>query len=66
MARQPRPDIILFGCVHKLRRDQHEVEGLVALKAEVDGKMQSVNAVLDQDNYAVATRAHGARNPVIV
>ena len=34
-ARQPRPDTTLFGCVHKLRRDRHEVEGLVALKAEV-------------------------------
>ena len=25
-----------------------------------------MNAVLDQDNDAVATRAHGARNPVVV
>lgn len=48
------------------KRDQHEIEGLVTLKAEVDEKVQSVNAVLDQTNYSVAVRAHDARNPVIV
>jgi hypothetical protein len=65
-AKQPRPGVTLFGRVHKLKRDQHEVEGLVTLKAEVDDKVQSVNAVLDQNNYTVAVRAHGERNPVVV
>ncbi|MBF0392873.1 MAG: hypothetical protein HQL38_09350, partial [Alphaproteobacteria bacterium] len=60
-AKQPRPGVTLFGGVHKLKRDQHEIEGLVTLKAEVDDKMQSVNAVLDQNNYSVAVRAHDAR-----
>jgi hypothetical protein len=65
-AQQPRPGMSLFGRVHKLKRDQHEAEGLVTFKAEVDDKMQSVNAVLDQNNYSVAIRAHDARNPVVV
>lgn len=65
-AKQPRPGMNLFGCVHKLRRDQHEAEGLVTFKAEVDDRMQSVNAVLDQNNYSVAIHAHEARNPVVV
>lgn len=65
-AKLPRPGVTLFGRVHKLKRDQHEAEGLVTFKAEVDEKMQSVNAVLDQSNYSVAIRANDARNPVVV
>ena len=65
-AKQPRPGVILFGSVHKLKRDQYDIEGLVTFKAEVDDKVQSVNAVLDQNNYSVAVRAHDARNPVVV
>ena len=65
-AKQPRPGVILFGSVHTLKRDQHDIEGLVTFKAEVDNKVQSVNAVLDENNYSVAVRAHEARNPVVV
>ena len=65
-ARQPRPDTTLFGSVHKLRRDQDEAEGQVTFKVDVDGKIQSVGAVLDQNTYSTAISAHDARNPVIV
>ena len=65
-ARAPRPGVRLVGSVHKLIRDQQEIQGVVALKAEIDGRIQSVNAVLDETNYRVAIRAHEARNPVIV
>ena len=65
-ARAPRPGTRLVGSVHKLIRDQEEMEGVVALRAEIDGKIQSVAAVLDEENYGVAIRAHEARNPVIV
>jgi hypothetical protein len=50
--------------VHKLKRDQDEVEGLVTLKAVIDDKLQSVSAVLDQANYSTAVRAHEAKIPV--
>lgn len=64
--RQPKTDVTLYGTVHKLRRDQDEVEGVVTLKAIVEDKMQSVRAVLDQANYSVAVQAHDAQKPVIV
>jgi hypothetical protein len=64
--KQPKPDVVLYGRVYKLRRDQDEVEGLVTLKAMVDDKMQSVSAVLDQANYSVAVKAHDEKAPVIV
>ena len=64
--RQPKPDVTLFGTVHKLKRDQDEVEGSVTLKALIDDKPQSVTAVLDQANYAIAVAAHGNKTPVIV
>ncbi len=64
--KQPKEDVTLFGTVHKLKREQDEVDGLVTLKAMVDDKPQSVSAVLDQTNYSVAVRAHDAKLPVIV
>ena len=64
--RQPKADVTLFGTVHKLKRDQEEVEGVVTLKAMVDDKLQSVSTILDQANYSVAVRAHEAKTPVIV
>lgn len=64
--RQPKADVTLYGTVHKLKRDQDEVEGVVTLKAIVEDKMQSVRAVLDQANYSIAVQAHDAQTPVIV
>jgi len=65
-SRHPKPDVVLFGTVHKLRRDQDDIEGLVTLKAMVDDRPQSVRAVFDQANYSVAVRAHDAKAPVVV
>ena len=65
-ARAPQPGARLVGSVHQLIRDQEQFEGEVALKAEIDGRIQSVRAVLDETNYRTAIRAHEARNPVIV
>ncbi len=64
--KQPKPDVTLYGTVHKLRRDQDDVEGVVTLKAIVEDKMQSVRAILDQSNYSIATQAHDAKKTVIV
>ncbi len=65
-ARHPRPDVSLYGTVHQLRRDQDEIDGLVTLKAIMDGRQQSVRAVLDQANYSIAVRAHEAKALVMV
>jgi hypothetical protein len=64
--RQPKVDVTLFGTVHKLKRDQEEVEGVVTLKAMIDDKLQSVSAVLDQATYSIAVQAHKAKAHVIV
>jgi hypothetical protein len=64
--RQPKPDVTFYGTVHKLKRDQDEVEGMVTLKAIVEDKMQSVRAILDQANYSTAVQAHGAKTQIIV
>ena len=64
--KQPKEAVTLFGTVHKLKREQDEVKGLVTLKAMVDDKLQSVSAILDQTNYSIAVSAHEARLPVIV
>jgi hypothetical protein len=63
--KQPRADVNLYGTVHKLKRDQDEVEGVVTLKAVIDDKVQSVRTVLDQMNYSTAVKAHDAQAPVI-
>lgn len=64
--RQPKADVTLYGTVHKLKRDQFEVDGVVTLKAIVEDKVQSVRAVLDQANYSTAVQAHDAQKQVIV
>jgi hypothetical protein len=61
-----RPDVELFGTVSQLKREQDEIEGLVTLKALVDGKIQSVRATLDQANYSQAVQAHDRQLPVLV
>lgn len=65
-AKQPKPDVTLFGTVNKLKWEQDQVEGYVTLKTLIDDKPQSVTAVLDQANYAIAVAAHGSKTPVIV
>lgn len=65
-AREPRPDQELFARVIKLKRDFEEVEGLVTLKALVDGKVQSVQAVFDKKNYGIAVNAHDKKSIVRV
>ena len=66
LAREPELGRKLFGSVHKLKRDEYEVEGQVTFKVDMDGQNKSVSSVLDQNNYSVAISAHKARNPVIV
>jgi len=65
-ARHPKPDVSLFGTVHKLKRDRDEIEGLVTLKAVIDERLQSVRAVLGQANYNVAVQAHAEKTPVVI
>lgn len=65
-ARHPKPDVTLYGNVYRLTRGHEAVEGLVTLKALVDGHLRSVHTVLDQANYGVAVQAHKEKWPVLV
>ena len=64
-ARLPKPDVELVGFVHELKRDHDEFEGSIKLKANVDGRIQTVSAILDQVSYKLAVRAHGDKLLVI-
>ncbi len=65
-GRAPRPDVHLFGFVQRLKRDQDTVEGTVTLKTSLDGKSQSVTAVLDQPTYELAVQAHRDRSAIVM
>lgn len=63
--RGPRHDESLVGFVNILNRTEDQEEGKIRLKAEIDGQMHSVNAVLDQSEYARAIQAHAEQAIVI-
>jgi hypothetical protein len=63
--REPRPDERLFGFVHILKRDQSDSDGTITLRANIDGRLQSVTAVLNQNDYRLAINAHEDRAGVM-
>ncbi len=65
-SKQPVPDVILYGTVNKLKREQAEEDGSVTLRVMYEERMQSVNAILDRANYSKAVKAHDEKTPVIV
>ena len=54
----PKHDIRLFGKVGRLARDEGEADGRITVRASVDGRTQSVNAVLSMADYERAISAH--------
>ena len=64
--RAPRPDVRLPGFVRLLQRDQADVDGTIVLAANVDGRQQSVLAVLDREDYERAVQAHQDKVPVVL
>ena len=63
--RGPRHDERLVGFVSILSRAEDQEAGKIRLKAEIDGQMHAVNAVLDQSEYARAIQAHAQQATVI-
>lgn len=57
-AQGPKHDFRLFGKVGRLARDEGEADGRITIRAYVDGRRQSVNAVLSWDDYERAIIAH--------
>ena len=63
--REPRPDVRLFGFVHRLKRDESQTDGTIALRSDIDGEAQSLTAVLNSVDYERAIKAHKDRAAVI-
>ena len=63
--REPRPDVRLFGFVHRLRRDESQTDGTIALRSDIDGEARSVSAVLNSADYGRAVEAHRDKAAVI-
>lgn len=59
--RQERSDESIEGYVSRLARDRTDPTGTATVKAFVDGKMTSVQAVFASKDYREITRAHEAR-----
>ncbi len=62
--KQPRPDEQVEGIIVKLAREEAEFDGHVTLKAVVDGKLVSVQAQLQPNDYDLAIQAHRANHPI--
>ena len=56
----------IFGIVRTLTRDETEMDGTVTLLAFIDGRNQSVKAVLGQSDYEQAILAHKEKAPVVL
>ena len=65
-AQEPRQDVPVFGVVQRLQRGEHETEGTISLRASIDGKNQTVVAVLSQSEYERAIEAHKNKAPVVM
>ena len=57
-AQGPKHDVLIFGRVRSPARDDGEEDGRIAMRASVDGRVQSVNAVLSWSDYERAIMAH--------
>ena len=63
-SREPRLDVPLFGSVRMLRRDYSETDGTVTLRANIDGRIQSVTVALSQFDYNRASQANVEQVPI--
>lgn len=66
--RSPRADVHVVGFVHRLKREEGEVDGTITLRAYIDGEQGqelSVAAVLSQEDYERAIQAHKERALVV-
>ena len=59
--RQERTDEEVQGYVSRLTRDKTDPRGTAAIKAFVDGRLVSVQAIFDSGDYREIARAHEAR-----
>ena len=63
--RGPKPDVLLYGFVQRLKRDEEETDGTITLRTYIDDRMQSVVSVLSQSDYSRAIEAHEQKAIVV-
>lgn len=61
---EPRYDERLIGYVTRLARPEDEWDGHITLKTLIDGKVRSLSANLDQNQYLLAVDAHKKQMPI--
>lgn len=59
--RQERIDEEIQGYVSRLKRDAADPQGTATIRAFIDGRLTSVQAVFDASDYSEITRAHDDR-----
>ena len=64
--REPRPNVRVFGFVQRLKRDEAETGGNIALRTSVDGRDQSIATILESFDYERAIQAHRAKAPIVM
>ncbi|MCY4374867.1 MAG: hypothetical protein OXC31_13935 [Spirochaetaceae bacterium] len=64
--RAPRPDVRLHGFVRLLKRGEADDDGTIGLATDIEGKQQSVVAVLGRADYERAVQAHKDRALVVL
>ena len=64
--RAPKPDVRLHGYVRILERGEEDADGTIKLRTEIDGKLRSVKAVLEQADYERAVQAHKNQAPAVL
>ena len=65
-SHEPQPGVTLVGLVQRLQREERETDGTVTLRTSIDGRNQSVVAVLPQSDYHRAIQAHRMKSPVVI
>ena len=63
--RQVTERVSLIGLIQRLARDRGNDRGTVTIRAQIEGRVQSVRAVLSQSDYERAILAHQSRTQVI-
>ena len=56
----------LYGFLRLLKRGEADDDGTIGLVTNIDGRRQSVVAVLERLDYERAVQAHGDRAPVVM
>lgn len=65
-AREPRQETPVFGVVRRLQRGEHETDGAISLMVSIDGRNQTLSAVLSQSEFEQAIEAHRNKEPVVL